>query len=200
MFHVKHWSDMGLFFASPGDTAGGSSIPSGRRAARMRPRICPPRQRVGGVCCRTGSGNRRGHPGGGARSPDCQLWLTPSAPRPGRKRTDEAVPTEQTRPTPLRSREYRGKPERSDRSPRRWRSWRHRPRRVGRPHRRTAGRAVRQGRCARSNPRLPPAPGRGPAGGTAIPATARWIAVSGITSPACSASARAHRLPRCRGA
>ncbi len=33
MFHVKHWSDMGLFLASPGDAAGPPSAPFGGCAA-----------------------------------------------------------------------------------------------------------------------------------------------------------------------
>ena len=81
MFHVKHWSDMGLFFASPGDAAGGPSAPFGRRAARTRPRISPPRQRVGGDCCGTGSGNRRGLSDDAAGSPHCQPQLTQAGAR-----------------------------------------------------------------------------------------------------------------------
>ena len=81
MFHVKHWSDMGLFFASPGDATAPPFAPSGRRAARMRPRISPLRQRVGGDCCRTGSGNGRGLSDDAAGSPHCQPQLTQAGAR-----------------------------------------------------------------------------------------------------------------------
>ena len=81
MFHVKHWSDMGLFFASPGDATAPPPAPSGRRAARMRPRISPPRQRVGGDCSRTGSGNRRSRPDDAVGLPHCQPQLTHAGAR-----------------------------------------------------------------------------------------------------------------------